>query len=101
MTIANVVEGFQTACVFPLKRDAIKLPENVMEKLPEQSGLKFISLYCPANPKKCRLNFSEDELKYVLRRAMTCLINVMMPGWRVPSFGGGGGHVHLYWVSIY
>ena len=63
MTITNIVGGFKTTGVFPLDRDAIKLPENMMEKLPEQSGLKYIPLYSPAKPRKCVLDFSEDELK--------------------------------------
>ena len=63
MTIANITGGFKTTGVFPLNRNAIKLPESVMEKLPEQSGLKFIPLYSPANPKKSVPDFSEGEMK--------------------------------------
>lgn len=63
MTVSNIVGGFKTTGVFPLDRDAIKLPENMMEKLTEQSGLKYIPLSSPAKPRKCVLDFSEDELK--------------------------------------
>ena len=68
MTITNITGGFKTTGVFPLNRNAIKLPESVMEKLPEQSGLKFIPLYSPANPKKSVPDFSEGEMKTFLVR---------------------------------
>lgn len=63
MTIANIVRGFKTTGVYSLDRHAVKLPENKMEKLPEQSGLKFIPLYSPANLKKSLPEFSEDEVR--------------------------------------
>jgi len=37
-----------------------------MEKLPEQSGLKFIPLYSPANPKNSVPEFLECEMKTFL-----------------------------------
>lgn len=62
MTMSNILGGFKVTGVFPLNRDAVKLPITHMEKLPQQSGLSFIPLYSPANPRKVQPNFSEEEL---------------------------------------
>ena len=51
MTVQNIVGGFKVTGIFPLNRNAVKLPEQIHEKLAKQSGLAFIPLYSPARPR--------------------------------------------------
>ena len=68
MTPKNVLAGFRTTGVYPLNRDAIKLPgDDVTSNLCEKTGLPYIPLYTPV---KRRLSdgvaespkFSQSEL---------------------------------------
>ena len=49
MTMTNVVSGFRVTGVYPVNRNAIKLPgESSQPSLSEATGLAFIPLYSPA-----------------------------------------------------
>lgn len=70
MTMTNVRAGFKVTGVWPLNRDAVGIPRQKMESLPQETGLAFIPLYSPAVPRKKpvskRTQFMEEELQSYL-----------------------------------
>ena len=65
MTIKNIVGGFKVCDIYPLDRDAIKVPKiKSIERLSEESGLPFIPMLSPARQeKKSTSDFSAEETK--------------------------------------
>ena len=70
MTIRNIVAGFKVCGIYPLNRDAIKVPKlKSIEKLSEESGLPFIPMLSPDRQEKnSTSNFSLQEIKKFKRR---------------------------------
>ena len=70
MTIKNIVGGFKVCGIYPLDRDAIKVPRiKRIEKLSEESGLPFIPMLSPArHEKSSTCDFSAEEVKKFKRR---------------------------------
>ena len=68
MSIRNVISGFNVTGVYPVNRNALKLPEDPRENLAVTTGLAFIPLYSPKpKPREIQrvdsLTFSLDELQ--------------------------------------
>ena len=68
MTPKNILAGFRTTGVYPLNRDAIKLPgDDVTLNLCQKTGLSYIPLYTPVKQRisvgvKESSKFSQSEL---------------------------------------
>ena len=73
MNIKNISGGFKASGIYPFNKKAITIPKPPMESLPEQSGLKYIPLYSPANrgtrhlSEQC-ISFSQHELELFEKR---------------------------------
>ena len=72
ITMGNVRAGFKVTGIFPFNRDAVAVPKQKMESLPEESGLSFIPLYSPAPSRKKAVvkkpRFTEEEEQLFERR---------------------------------
>ena len=82
MNIKNISGGFKASGIYPFNKKAITIPKPPMKSLPEQSGLKYIPQYSPANRGTRHLseqcisfpNMSWSYLKSNMKKSMILLM---------------------------
>ena len=61
LTPKNIMAGFHTTGIYPFNRNAIELPGDTLQNLPEISGIAYIPLYSPAKHCIPRQDLSTDK----------------------------------------